>query len=199
MYWTRKSITITALVAAAIITCIVLTIPFIRVPYSSLENYTETEFKNEPYTGLEPYNRLEIQERYEIVYDGTPFSVPEGISIPFDIVNDNTRLIGSFSLPAPGGFYLYLSTTGRIVYEQLGSQGYIDLGLPPGQYKALVRERALWEGRIFIYLALQWAEEVEVTDYREVTEYRKEPVSVVKQRTVTDYRRASMWEIIFKR
>ncbi|GAG28032.1 unnamed protein product, partial [marine sediment metagenome] len=37
----------------------------------------------------------------------------------------------------------------------------------------------------------------ERTETREVTKYRQVPVEVEKQRTVTEYKKVSMWELIF--
>ena len=139
---------------------------------------------------------MEICEREESVYDGTPYSVPEGISAPFSITKTDTRLVGRFELPAPGGFYVY-SSAGKIVYEQLGTQGNVDIYLPKDDYEALLRERVSWEERVYLNLKLQWTEQCEVTRHREVTKYREVPVTVEKQRTVTEYKKASLWEVIF--
>jgi len=191
-----RRIIIIAVSAAIVLTCIVFAIPFVTVPYYTVETYEDTEIKQEPYTVTEAYVVIETCEREEIIFEGTPYSVPLGISVPFSVVRADTRLFGSFKLPAPGGFYLY-SSTGKILYEQLGTQGDIDISLPEGKYKVIVRERVLWEGRVYIDLRLKWTEPGEVTRYREVTTYREIPVTIEKQRTIISYKKAALWEIIF--
>ena len=126
-----------------------------------------------------------------------PYSVPFGISIPFSVVKADTRLVGSYQLPAAGGFYLY-SSTGRILYEQLGDRGSIEIPLSAGNYSVLVRERASWQERISIDLRLKWTEQMEVTKYREVTKFREVPVIIEKERVITSDNRVSLWQVFFK-
>lgn len=196
MKWTLGRIIIAAAGAVVILTCIIFAIPFITVPYNVEETYTDTIIKQEPYVATEPYISLEIQQKEEIIYHGTPYSVPHGVSIPFSVSKDDSRLLGSFNLPATGGFYLY-SSAGQILYEQLGAQGNVDIPLREGNYTVTIRERVMWGGQMSIDIRLVYTAEEEVTAYREVTKYREVPVTEEKQRTRISYKKASIWEIIF--
>jgi len=196
MQWSRKRIVIIGVSAAVALTCIILAIPFNTVSYYTVETYEDPETRQEPYTVTESYISLETCEREEVIFEGTPYSVPHGISVPFSVAKANTRLVGSFKLPAPGGFYLY-SSAGKILYEQLSAHGEVDISLKEGEYKAMVREMASWEERIYLNLKLKWTEPEEVTKYREITKYREVPVTVEKERTVTKYKKASFWQMIF--
>ena len=191
-----RKIIIIGIISAIVLTCIVFAIPFITLPYYTIETYKDTEIEQEPYTVTEAYKELQMREKEEIIFQGTPHSVPYGISIPFSVSKADARLVGSFELPAPGGFYLY-SSSGNILYELLGDRGHIDIPLPEGKYSVLVRERVLWQGQITIDLRLKWTEQVEVTKYKEVTKYRDIPVIKEKQQTVTNYKKVSLWNTIF--
>jgi hypothetical protein len=196
MQWSGKRIVAVGVSAAVALTCIIFAIPFNTVPYNTVETYEDTETKQEPYEATEPYVSLEMCEREEIIFQGTPYSVPLGINIPFSVVKAGARLVGIFELPALGGFYLY-SSAGKVLYEQRGARGNVNIPLTEGDYRVMVRERVSWEGRVNIDLRLKWTEPGEVTRYREVTKYREVPVTVEKERTVTKYKKASLWQIIF--
>lgn len=196
MKWSLPRIIIMAVSAAIVLTGIVFAIPFKTVPYDTVETYEDTETKQESYTVTEAYMSREMCQREEIVFEDTPYSVPQGISVPFSVAKPDTRLVGSFKLPASGGFYIY-SSTGKILYEQRGDQGDIDISLPEDRYNVVVREGVSWGGRVSIDLRLKWTESGEVTRYREVTKYREIPVTIEKQRTVTSYKKASLWGIVF--
>lgn len=166
--------------------------------YEVTETYYETEMRQESYVVSAPYVSKELAEKTETLYDGTPYSVPHGIRVPFSITKPDTKLLGSFELPASGGFYIYASA-GRIVYEQLGKRGNIDISLPKGEYEALLRERVTWNERVNLRLTLKWTELEEVTKYRDVTKYRQVPVQVEKQRTVTETEEVPFWEPILEK
>lgn len=184
--------------AAVILTCIIFAIPFITVTYYTTETYYETETRQEPYTVIKSYVTSELTVKEETLYDATARSVPYGIRVPFTVTKDDTRLIGSYELPGPGGLYIY-GTAGRIIYEKLGEMGNIDIALPVGEYEALLRERISWEYDLYLKLVLTWIEPAEVTKEREVTAYRDIPVTVEKQRAITNHKKTSMWRIIFRR
>lgn len=194
--WSMRRKAIASVIAAIIIACIIFSIPILTVPCSTIEIYTDTEMRKEPYTATEPSISYETRQREKVILQDTPYSVPDGISVSFSVTEADSRLDGSFRLPADGGFYLY-SSTGAILYEQLSSAGAIDIPLDKGTYKVTVRERVLWGERMNIDLRLKWTEEEEVTEYGEVTKYHEIPVTVEKQRTVTGTRKSSIWGIIF--
>jgi hypothetical protein len=196
--WNIRRVVLCIIGAAIILTCIIFAIPFITVTYYTTESYYETEITQEPYTVIESYTTSELSAKEEVLYDATTRSVPHGIRVPFVVTNDDTRLVGSFELPGPGGLYIY-GYAGKIVYEKLGERSTIDIALPAGEYEALVRERISWEYDLYLKLVLTWIEPAEVIRDREVTAYREVPVTVEKQRTLTNYKKTSLWKIIFGR
>jgi len=195
---TGRRLIITIVGAAIVLTCIIFSIPFNTVTYYTTETYYDTEINQEPYPATEPYVSKELTQKEEILFNGVRDSVPYGISVPFTVPQDGSTLTGRFELPAPGGFYLYASA-GQIVFEQLGEQGGFELSLKGGEYRALLRERISWEEKLSLSLKLTWMELEDVIKYREVTRYRDVSVQVEKQRTVTNYKKASLWQIIFGR
>lgn len=187
---------IAAALAVILLVCIIFAIPMVKVPVNTVEKYQETGVKQVPYTVNETYVTTEVVDKVEVLYNGTPYSVPYGISVPFSITKPGTRLVGSFRLPAPGGFYLY-GTSGKILYEKLAQHGDINLSLPNGEYEALVREGTAWGEQLSFNLKLQWSEPEEITRYKEITNTREEPYTVEKERTVTSYEKISVWKKIF--
>jgi len=135
-------------------------------------------------------------EREKTIYEGEPYSTPGGTTVSFAVATEQARLTGSFKLPAPGGFYLY-SSAGRIIYEQLGTEGVVDIPLTGGEYRVLLREGVFWGGNMRLSLKLRWTETVEAASSGEISGYCGKPVVVEKQRTVTRYKRASLWQTIF--
>jgi hypothetical protein len=196
MHRNWKRLIITAVITAVVITSIVFAIPFHTVPYSEIVNYIETEKRLEQYTDLEPVARAEVYERDKVIYNDTPYSLPEGVSVPFTVTQEGSSLFGSFTLPAPGGFYLYSAYSGKIIFEKLGSEGEFNIAVAKGEYRALLRERVLWQGKSYLFLRLNWTETGEKTEYREVTKYREVPVEVIKQHTVTFFKKVSTWQKI---
>ena len=182
---------------AIVLLCIILAIPLKTVPYQTIETYYETEMKREPYTVNEPYITEELHEKSEILFDDFRLTVPKGVDISFYIDKPDAQLAGSFECTLPGAFYIY-SASGHILYEKIGvSQETFQISLPEGTYKARFSENVEWGREVHIYLTMKWTELEEVTKYKEATEYREVPVQVEKQRTVTKYKKVSMWEFIF--
>jgi hypothetical protein len=192
---TRRVIA-TVLFGAFVLVCIIFTVPFASVPYEEVEPYQVTGVRQESYLDTESYVVTEPCEKEQMVFNDTPYSVPGGTRVPFSVTEANTRLTGSFQLPAQGGFYLYLSA-GKIAYEQIGAKGDIDIPLPKGEYEALLREGLSWKDKIYLKLNLKWPALCEVTRYREVTKTRDIPVTTERHRTVTRYKNASLWEMYF--
>lgn len=189
--------TITIIVASVIVVvCIVFAIPFNTVTYSVIETYSDTEMKQESYVAKEPYTSRELQNKEETIFDDSPYSVPLGISVPFSVTKSSTRLAVTFRLPAPGGFYIY-SSAGGIISETLGQRGELEIPLSKGDYKAVLRERMVWNEKLYLRLRLKWEEMEDVTKYNEVTKYREVPVTVEKQRPAVRYKNVSLWELIF--
>jgi len=196
IFWGPKNIMLAAAIAAIVLVSIIFAIPFIDVSYEAIDTYEVIEIKQESYIDTESNTRLELCEREEVIFDDDPFSVPEGIIVDFSIGKPDTKLLGNFTLPEPGAIYVY-SSSGKIIYEQLGIQGTVDVTLGAGEYRVILRERVAWEERVYLYLKLKWTEQCEVTETKDVSRYRYVPVKVEKQDTVIMHKKASFWEMIF--
>jgi hypothetical protein len=188
---------ITIIVCAVIIAfCIIAAIPFITVPHEILETYYETAVKQETYIAKESYIDKDLIEKQEVIFNGTPFTVPFGITVPLEITKPNAELIGHFELPGSGGFRIRLPSN-KILYEQLGQIGDFRIPLSKGEYTAILRDSRVWGQPAYLNLIVKWTEAGEVTKYREVTKIREVPVQVEKQRPITKYKKSSLWELIF--
>ena len=193
----KKIITI-AISSIIVLLGIIAAIPFNTVSYETVETYYETVVKQEPYLVKESYIVKELIDKQETIFDGTPFSVPYGISVPLSITKSYAQLIGHFELPGSGGIRIYLPS-GKTLYELLGQRGDFQISLPKGEYTVILRDSMVWGQPVYLSLIVKWTELGDVTKYREVTKNRDVPVQVEKQRTITRYRKASLWELIFGR
>ena len=164
------------------------------MPYQIIETYYETEIERESYVVKEPYVAEEMLNKSKVLFDDFGIVVPDGFDVHFDIDKSNAQLVVTFQNPFPGGFYIY--SAGRIIYEKLGNQGTFEIPLPEGAYKAKFRENMMWGEQVYVRLVMKWTELGEVTKYKERIEYREVPAEVEKQRTVTKYEKASIWELI---
>lgn len=191
----RKIITI-ALTFAIVLICIIFTIPFSTASYDITETYYDTEIKQESYVVKEPYITKELIDKQETIFNDRPYSAPFGTNVPLSITKSNAELIGHFELPGSGGIRIH-SPSGKIIYEQLGQRGDFQVSLPKGEYTAVLRDSMVWGKPVYLSLILKWTEPGEVTKYREITKNREVPVQVEKQRSVTRYKKASLWELIF--
>jgi hypothetical protein len=191
----RRIITI-AIGSAIVLFGIISAIPFTTVSYETTETYYETGVKQEPYTAKESYIVKELVEKQETIFNGTPYSVPNGINVPLSITKSDAELIGRFELPKLGGIRIYLPS-GKILYELLGQRGDFQISLPKGEYTAILRDSMVWGRPVYLSLIVKWTELGEVTKYREVTKNREVPVQVERQRTITKSSKASLWGLIF--
>jgi len=137
------------LISIILIAAIIFAIPIKEVPYETMETYYETEIKRIPHVKEEPYSTQELHENSIVVFDGFRYVVPSGIDIPFHIAKPDARVLVTFEASAPGGFRIY-SSSGRIVYEKLGSRGTFDIPLPEGNYKAQFRENVMWGYEVYV-------------------------------------------------
>jgi len=217
-------VAVIGLALTTVVICIIFAIPFNKVTVEVVETYTETEYKQEAYTEVESYTVEATEEaterRTETLYEATLVQlgcriIPDrwGTEVEFDIdVEDklNPVFLGSWRVE---DFYnaVYVTITDpdlSLVYTYRGPEGAIqsdDFEFVPkrsGMY--LVRFSSDYV-RIDKYarltVILEWDETVtgtsQRTETREVTKYREVPVEVEKQRTVTKYKKVSMWELIF--
>ena len=186
----------TILIFLIIATCIVFAIPLKVVTEQKVETYLETEIRKETYVVKEPYVEKELHTKSVVFFDGYETVVPNGVDIPFSIDKPNALLVGEFNCSISGGFYVYTSTN-RIVYEMLGSQGTFQISLLPGNYKARFRENILWGEQVYMRVAVEWTEVEEVTKYKETVQHRDVPVQTERQRIVTTTEKKSIWQLIF--
>ena len=191
-----RKIIITVLISAIVLICIIFAIPFNTVSYEAIETYYETGIKQESYIAKEPYTTKELVDKQETIFNDRPYSVPFGTNVPVSITKSSAELIGHFELPGRGGIRIQ-SPSGKIIYEQLGQQGDFQISLPQGEYTVVLRDSMVWGEPVYLNLVLKWTEAEEVTKYREVTKNREVPVKVGKQRSVTRYKKASLWEMLF--
>ena len=191
-----RKIGIIALCTVIVLTGIIFTIPFNTVSYEVMETYYDTEIRQEPYIAKEPYSSKELVDKQETIFNDTPYSVPYGVTVPLSITKSKVELVGHFELPGSGGIRIHVPS-GQILYEQLGQRGDFQISLAKGEYTAVLRDSMVWGKPVRLTLTVKWTELEEVTKYREVTKTREVPVQVEKQRSVTKYRKASLWELIF--
>jgi len=186
----------TILIFLIIVTCIVFSIPLKDVTVQKVETYLDTSIKKETYVVKEPYVEKELSTKSVVFFDGYATVVPNGVDVPFSIDKSNALLVGEFNCSIPGGFYVY-SSTNRIVYEMLGSQGNFRISLLPGNYKARFRENVVWGEQVYIRINMEWTELEEVTKYKESVQQREVPIQTEKQRIITTTDKKSIWQLIF--
>jgi hypothetical protein len=186
----------TILIFFLIVTCIIFSIPLKETTVQEVETFFETEMSKETYVVKEPYIEKELRTKSVVFFDGYATVVPNGVDVPFGIDKPNALLVGEFNCSIPGGFYVYTSTN-RIVYEMLGSQGSFRISLLPGNYKARFRENVVWGEQVYMRVAMEWTEIEEITKYKETTQQREVPVQKEKQRIITTTEKKSIWQLIF--
>jgi hypothetical protein len=177
--------------------CVVFSLPLKTVEYESVETYYETETRRESEVVSEPYTVEQQIERSEILLDGNHISVPDGISVSFEVDIDDVELYVSFESTSPGLCNVF-SVSNNILYEMSGSKGSFTYPLEKEAYKVRFRENLNWGEEIYMRVELRWTETVEVTKYREKTEYYEVPVQVEKQRTVWNTKEISLWQWFFR-
>ncbi len=206
-----------------VLICIIFAIPFNKVTVEVVETYTETEYKQEAYTEVESYTVEATEEaterRSESLYDATLLElgrrvIPDRWGTEVDFAIDledklNPVVLGSWEVEDFSNA-VYVTITDpdlSLVYTYLGSQGAIqsdDFSFVPKRSGVYMVRFASDYVRIAKYarltVVLECGETVtatsERTETREVTKYRQVPVEVEKQRTVTEYKKVSMWELI---
>ena len=192
----RGRIITIAIISVIVLFVIVASIPIITASYETMETYYETGVKQEPYTTQESYIVKELVDKQETVFNGSPFTVPNGITVPVSITKSEAQLSGHFELPGGGGIRIQLPSN-KILYEQLGQRGDFQIPLSKGDYTVVLRDSYIWGTPATLSLIVKWTEPGDVTKYREVTKNREVPVQVEKQRPATKYKNVSLWELIF--
>lgn len=218
-----RTITI-SLVSIVVVICILFfAVPLVKVPVQVVENYTETEYKDEAYTESEPYTTqvtTEVTEsKSETLYDGSLVELwrrvmPDrwGTEVYFNIDlmgKSNPVVSGSWEIgDVFNTFYVTVTDPGFAqVYKYLGSQSTAqsdDFEFIPKLSGIYVMRFSTDYIRLIKYARLtmvfKWdeitTETTERTDYKQVTKHRQVPVEVTKQRTVTNYERVSVWRFL---
>jgi hypothetical protein len=198
-------------------------VPLVKVPVQVVENYTETEYKDEAYTESEPYTTqvtTEVTEsKSETLYDGSLVELwhrvmPDrwGTEVYFslDLIGKSNPVVsGSWEIgDVFNTFYVTITDPRFInVYQYRGSQSTAqsdDFEFTPKLSGIYVMRFSTDYIRLIKYARLtmvfKWdeitTETTERTDYNEVTKHRQVPVKVTKQRTVTKYERVSVWRFL---
>lgn len=179
-----------------IIIAIVFALPLKTIRSEHTESYYETATMEESYTVTEPYVAEERQQHTAVLVDGYYISSPAGISVPFSVDRTDTALMVAFDNPFTGTFAI-VKQPNLVIWQTRGSGGETELALAPGDYLARFRETMMWGQDCYIYVAQQWSETEQVTQYREVTRYREVPVRTEKERTVIEEEKISLWKHIF--
>jgi hypothetical protein len=218
-----KAITI-SLVSIVVVICIVFfAVPLVKVPVQVVETYTDTEYKEEPYTESEPYTTQVTEQvtesMYYTFYDKDVAEIRR--ILPYVWVAEfyfNLNIIRK-SNPVVSGSWEVLDTYTQCyvtindpnfnqVYKSLGAVGRAQSDniefIPKLSGLYLVRFQTEAPKTIPKYaeltIVLKWDEVATKTtvntEYREVTKYRQVPVEVTKQRTVTKYERVSVWRFL---
>jgi hypothetical protein len=207
----------------AVICILLFAIPLVEVPVQVVENYTETEYKDEAYTESEPYTTqvtTEVTEsKSETLYDGSLVELwhrvmPDrwGTEVYFSLDltgKSNPVVSGSWEIDDVfNTFYVTITDPGFThVYKYLGSQSTAqsdDFEFTPKLSGIYVMRFSTDYIRLIKYARLtmvfKWdeitTETTEHTDYNQVTKHHQVPVKVTKQRTVTKYERVSVWRFL---
>jgi len=168
------------------ILAIVFALPLKTVPVQTTETYWATEMKSEPYTASESYTDVEpyttTETRTETVYDSyvstSNWSHTFKVDRPDSTVSINFR--GYSYYPQ----YYYITCPD----DDTCSSRFWPYYWGGSQAKATIK--------------ISYPEEVTksrtVTKYRDVTKYREVPTQVLKERTVTEYVKISIWGYLFR-
>lgn len=169
------------------ILAIVFALPLKTVPVEATETYWDTEMRSEPYTVSESYTDVEpytaTETRTETVYDS--YVYPSSWSHTFKVDKADSTVSINFH--------------GYSYYPQ-----YYYITCPDDE----VSSCRIWPyhywggGQARVIIKVSYPEEVTksrtVTKYRDVTKYREVPTQVLKERTVTEYVKMSIWGYLFR-
>jgi hypothetical protein len=208
---------------AIVIICIIFAVPFLKMPLEVVETYTETEYKEEAYTEREPYKVTGevVEKSSETLFDGTLIELgrrimPDrwGTEVYFTIDlsgKPNPVASGSWEIEDFVNAFYVTITDPRFnqVYTYKGSEvapQSDDFQFVPkysGMYLMRFSTHYIRADKyVRLTLVLSWdgaaTTTTERTEYREVTKYRQVPVQVEKQKTVTKYKRVSIWGLLFR-
>jgi len=170
------------------ILAIIFALPFKTAPVLTTETYWDNEIVSEPYTVSESYTEVEpyvtSETRTETVYDS--------------YIN-----LGSWSHTIEvdkAGSTVSVKFRGYSYYPQ-----YYYIGCPDDEISSCrMWPYSYWGGQsqAKVTIEVSYPEEVTkhktVTKYRDVTKYREVSTQVLKEKTVTEYVKMSIWMYLFK-
>jgi hypothetical protein len=191
-YWT---VSLVGVCAGVVLLSIILALPVKTIHSETIETYYTTESIQEPYTVNEPYMAEEEHTIITIIVDSMFKVIPEGITVPFTIDRSDVQVFGRFENPIPGTFQIR-GMGNRIVWSTFGTQGSVDMHLPPGEYRLMFRENLMWGEDCYMYFELRWTEVESTIKHREIVKYREVPVQVENQRVMIVQKRISPWHYL---
>ena len=150
-----------------LILVIVFALPLKTVPVQATEAYWDTEMRSEPYTVAESYTDVEPYVTTEM---RTETVYDPYYPRGYDCWDGSCGWDGCYPYPSP--YYCSDNTTCCRTYNWVPRPRVISYPEEVTKYRT-------------------------VTKYREVTKYRDIPTQVLKERTVTQYVRMSIWGYLF--
>lgn len=211
------------LIACVVVTGIAFSLTLWTVPVEVTETYTETEMRQESYWVSEPYTAEEVEHKTKVLIDES-FALARrtldlGPSYGRDARVGWARVITDFfDVDTPGACldvdcepfdcglaamvnWGLIDADGHLV----GAEGASRYEVAQGRYRvecgvfAPMYRSGTGYPRLDVAVTTEWTEVVgEVTKYKQVEKYRQVPVEVERQRTVTEYQKASMWQLLFE-
>jgi len=203
---------------------LVFSLPIIQIPVQVLETYYETEYQEEPYTEVETYtvkttvgstggNSLTIFDDHLINLGASVIPDRWGTEVPFklDVEGKSNAFVSGNWEVENFTHAIYATVTdprSNIVYQHRGAEASRQADnfyFAPNISGTYVFRLSSTYVRLAKYgrltLVMEWGgASTQATDQvktREVTKYRQVPIQVEKQRTVTQYRKGSVWEALF--
>ena len=165
-----------------VILVIVFALPLKTVPVQATETYWDTETRSEPYTVTESYTETEPYVTTESRTVNEPYTYPNPVNW-WQIYGTGANV----SIDCP--YYAY------------GSGSYSQYPCTVCSYADNQSTCRLWQPYYYQPRPRTVTEEVTkdrtVTRTREVIKYREVPVQVLKERTVTQYVKMSIWAYLF--
>ena len=165
-----------------VILAIVFALPLKTVPVQATETYWDTEMRSEPYTATETYTETEPYVTTESRTVNEPYTYPNPVNW-WQIYGTgaNVSIDCPYYAYGPGPYSQYPCT----VCSCADNQSTCRLWQP---YYYQARPRTVTE---------EVTKDRTVTKTREVIKYREVPVQVLKERTVTQYVKMSIWAYLF--
>ncbi len=162
-----------------IILAIIFALPIKTVPVQTTESYWDIEMRSEPYTETEAYTETEPYTTTE-TYQRSVYSPYYSYNYPYygSGIMSPTDTVKCQGYPP----YCFVCSGGDISSCRIWS---------PYNYGAIASPRYITDTREVVKYRT-------VTKYRDITKYREVPTKVLKERTVIQQVKMSIWEYLFK-